>query len=191
MNEARSRDFLKERAERAKVLRAEIARHDELYYVQDAPELEDAEYDKLYRELQEIEEAYPDLATPDSPTVRVRGTPKAEFRKIVHAVPMQSLDNALNIEELRAFHQRALKALGSHDAVSWVCEPKIDGLAVSLLYENGVFKSGSTRGDGVTGEDVTQNLRTIRSLPLRLKICEAEPSRCVARSACRGRTSPR
>lgn len=165
MTQTRSLDFLKERAE---YLRLEIARNDELYYVQDAPQLEDAEYDKLYRELQEIEEVYPDLAAPDSPTARVRGAPRAEFRKVVHDAPMQSLDNALNVEELRAFRQKALKALDGQEA-AWVCEPKIDGLAVSLLYEDGIFKSGSTRGDGVTGEDVTQNLRTIRSLPLRLK----------------------
>ena len=159
------RDEAKKRAE---YIRLEIARNDELYYVQDAPQLEDYEYDKLYRELQEIEETYPDLATPDSPTVRVRGAPRSEFRKVVHAAPMQSLDNALNVEELRSFHQKAIKALDGHE-VSWVCEPKIDGLAISLIYEDGVFKSGSTRGDGVTGEDVTQNIRTIRSLPLRLK----------------------
>ena len=160
---------------RAQELRGIIAENDELYYVLDSPKLEDHEYDALYRELQRIEEQYPELATSDSPTVRVRGAPRSEFRKFVHEVPMQSLDNALDICELEAFFARTAKALSQLDQpdapepASWVCEPKLDGLAVSLIYEDGLLTVGSTRGDGVVGEDVTQNIRTIRSLPLRLK----------------------
>ncbi len=158
-------------ARRAEELRREIARHEYLYYVMDSPEIEDRAYDLLLRKLGEIEKAYPGLLVPDSPNVRVMGEPRGEFRKVIHANPMQSLDNALDLDELRAFYDRVAKALDreSADGLAWVCEPKIDGLAVSLIYENGVLKTGSTRGDGVTGEEVTQNLRTIRSLPLRLQ----------------------
>ena len=154
---------------RAEELRRIIAENDELYYVLDTPQLEDHEYDALYRELLQIEEQHPELATPDSPTVRVRGAPRSEFCRVVHESPMQSLDNALSADELEGFFTRTTKAFETTDAVSWVCEPKLDGLAVSLIYENGVLSTGSTRGDGIVGEDVTQNIRTIRSLPLRLK----------------------
>ncbi|MDR1915349.1 MAG: NAD-dependent DNA ligase LigA [Synergistaceae bacterium] len=155
---------------RAEFLRREIAANDELYYVLDSPVIEDHEYDALLRELAEIERAYPELITPDSPNAHVRGTARAEFRKFAHTVPMQSLDNALNRSELESFFERTARALsdGSYE-ISWVCEPKIDGLAVSLIYANGVLETGSTRGDGMVGEDVTHNIRTIKSLPLRLK----------------------
>ena len=154
---------------RAEFLREEIAANDELYYVLDSPRIEDHEYDSMLRELSAIEEAYPDLLTPDSPNMRVRGAPRNEFRKFAHVSPMLSLDNALGAEELDAFFERVSKTLGSDGEVSWVCEPKIDGLAVSLIYSDGVLETGSTRGDGMVGEDVTQNIRTIKSLPLRLK----------------------
>lgn len=156
-------------AKRVEELRRAIARNDELYYILDSPEIEDHEYDRLYRELQDLEEKHPELATPDSPTMRVRGAPRSEFRKVVHETPMQSLDNALDLSEMEAFYARAMKSIGEDEAVCWLCEPKLDGLAVSLIYEDGILKTASTRGDGVTGEDVTQNIRTIRSLPLRLK----------------------
>jgi DNA ligase (NAD+) len=153
---------------RAAELRGEIARHDELYYALDAPVIQDSEYDALLGELASIEAKYPELLTADSPTSRVRGAPRAEFKKVVHTSPMQSLDNALDEGELAAFFDRTSKSLGEAD-FRWLCEPKIDGLAVSLIYNDGVFETASTRGDGTTGEDVTRNVRTIRTLPLRLK----------------------
>lgn len=159
---------MEEACVQAETLKREIAKNDELYYVLDAPAIEDYEYDRLYRALQEIEEAYPELATPDSPTMRVRGAPRSEFRRVVHETPMQSLDNALDAAELRSFCEKAAKNL-ERDSLVWTCEPKLDGLAVSLIYEEGVLQIASTRGDGTVGEDVTQNIRTIRSLPLRLK----------------------
>ncbi|MCL2684767.1 MAG: NAD-dependent DNA ligase LigA, partial [Synergistaceae bacterium] len=152
---------------RAGELRRTIARHDELYYVQDSPEIEDHEYDALLRELADIETAYPGLLTPDSPNLRVRGAPGTGFRKVVHDIPMQSLDNALDRGELAAFFDRAGKSLDEGSA--WVCEPKIDGLAVSVIYYDGLLVTASTRGDGLVGEDVTQNIRTIKSLPQSMK----------------------
>lgn len=152
---------------RASELRAELAKHARLYYEQDAPEISDFEYDRLMRELQDIERERPDLVTADSPTHRIGGAPRAGFVKVIHAAPMMSLENALDRAELASFYAKLCEAL--HETkVQVLCEPKIDGLAVSLVYENGVFTRGSTRGDGKTGEDVTANLRTIRTLPLRL-----------------------
>lgn len=158
---------LEQAGRRAEELRREIAVNDHLYYVMDTPQIQDYEYDQLLRELEAIETTYPELLTVDSPNMRVRGAPRSEFVKVVHAEPMQSLDNALNVEELENFFIRATKLLGDREA-SWVCEPKIDGLAVSLVYEDGILQMASTRGDGQVGEEVTQNIRTIRSLPLRL-----------------------
>lgn len=152
---------------RAEELRAELNRHAKLYYEQDSPEISDFQYDSLMRELQGIEAERPELLTPDSPTHRVGGAPREGFVKISHAVPMMSLDNALNREELASFYEKLCQSLGA-DSVPVLCEPKIDGLAVSLVYEDGVFVGGSTRGDGHIGEDVTANLRTIRTMPLRL-----------------------
>ncbi|MDR3332812.1 MAG: NAD-dependent DNA ligase LigA [Synergistaceae bacterium] len=165
---------IEDASKRAEELRREIAIDDDLYYVRDSPVIEDHEYDRLLRELEAIEAEHPELITADSPTTRVRGAPRSEFRKVVHAHPMQSLDNALDSGELVSFFDRALKSLREGGAIpsgdpEWVCEPKVDGLAISLLYEDGVLQTGSTRGDGAVGEDVTQNIRTIRSLPLRLK----------------------
>jgi len=151
-------------------LRGEITRHNYLYYVLDSPEATDAEYDRLMRRLQELEERFPSLVTADSPTQRVGAAPLAAFGTVRHTVPMLSLNNAFSGEEIREFDARVKKNLGLSldEKIEYVAEPKMDGLAVELVYENGVFARGSTRGDGYTGEDVTQNLRTIRSIPLRL-----------------------
>lgn len=157
-----------EAAERAAFLRAEIERHNHAYYVLDAPTIPDAEYDKLFRELQELEAAHPELASLDSPTRRVGAAPLAIFPPVRHRVPMLSLNNAFAAAEVTAFDQRVRDALETAGAVDYAVEPKFDGLAISLTYEHGVFVRGATRGDGATGEDVTPNLRTIRSIPLRL-----------------------
>lgn len=153
---------------RIETLRSEIRRHDYLYYVQDQPEIADVEYDRLMRELQALEAAHPELIAADSPTQRVGGQPAEGFRVVEHTVPMLSLANAFDEAELRAFDERVRKKLGP-DPVEYVCELKFDGLAVSLTYQGGEFLQGATRGDGFRGEDVTHNLRTIRSLPLRLR----------------------
>jgi DNA ligase (NAD+) len=155
-------------AARAAFLRAEIERHNQAYYVLDAPTLPDVEYDKLFRELQEIEAVHPELLTPDSPTQRVGGAPLPEFRQVLHSTPMLSLNNAFSAEEVAAFDRRCREGLGV-ECVDYACEPKFDGLAITLRYEDGMFVQGATRGDGYTGEDVTHNLRTIRNIPLRLK----------------------
>lgn len=149
-------------------LRKEISRHDHLYYVLDRPEIEDDHYDRLIRELKGLEEEYPEFQSADSPTRRVGGEPLSSFEKVTHSEPMLSLDNALDISELGAFFRRVRQSLGSGD-IEYICEHKIDGLAVSLFYRDGRFVRGATRGDGRTGEDVTSNLRTIRSLPLALQ----------------------
>jgi DNA ligase (NAD+) len=153
---------------RAAILRAEIERHNEAYYRHDAPTIPDAEYDKLFRELQALEVKHPVLMTPDSPTQRVGAAPLKEFPSRLHGVPMLSLNNAFEPAEVEAFDQRVRDGLESIAAVDYAVEPKFDGLAISLTYENGVFICGATRGDGATGEEVTPNLRTLRCLPLRL-----------------------
>ncbi len=144
-----------------------IERHNRLYYVEDAPEVTDAEYDALFRELQELEAGHPELRTPDSPTQRVGAAPLAEFGEVRHRTPMLSIGNAFDEEEVRAFDKRVRENLGVEE-VEYAVEPKFDGLAVSLTYRDGVFAQGATRGDGTTGEDVTANLRTVRSIPLKL-----------------------
>jgi DNA ligase (NAD+) len=149
-------------------LRDEIRRHDELYYVEASPEISDREYDQLLEDLQKLEEAHPELITPDSPTQRVGGRPAEGFPQVVHTRRMLSLDNSYNIDELRAFDERCQR-LAEGRALEYVAELKIDGLSLSLLYENGLLARGVTRGDGRIGEDVTQNARTIRSVPLRLR----------------------
>ena len=154
---------------RIEELKKEIERHNYLYYVLDQPEITDEEYDRLLKELKKLEESFPEFASPDSPTQRVGGRPREEFSKVVHEVPMLSLENAFSKDELRQFFMRAENLLGM-EIPSYCCEPKIDGLAVSLVYENGVFVGGSTRGDGIIGEDVSENLKTIRSVPLRLRV---------------------
>lgn len=163
--------------ERTQKLREEIAKHDYLYYVLDAPVISDAEYDRLVRELLELERQYPEVVTPDSPTQRVGGEPLPYFGTVDHGIPMLSLANAFSLEELRDFDRRVRAAVAGIDEpearnakIEYVVEPKIDGLSVALLYENGVFVRGATRGDGFTGEDITTNLKTVRSIPLRLGI---------------------
>lgn len=161
-------------------LREHIRRHDYLYYVLGKPEISDSEYDRLFRELQELEERYPSLLTSDSPTQRVGGKPLEQFVKVKHDRPMLSLDSVLDIDEVQAFDKRVRREL-EVDQVDYAVEPKYDGLSVELVYEEGVFVRGSTRGDGVTGEDVTVNLRTIRSLPLHLRHQPTLPNRIVVR----------
>jgi DNA ligase (NAD+) len=158
-------------AERSRILdlRRAIEKHDRLYYVEDAPEIDDAEYDALMRELRALEEKHPELADPASPTQRVSGQPKAGFRTVQHQVPLLSLDNAFDAEELRAFDRRVRRGLGALGAPSpYIVELKIDGLTVALTYRNGVLTEAATRGDGLTGEDITANIRTLRSIPLRI-----------------------
>ena len=160
--------------EEVALLRNKIHRHDYLYYVKDSPEIPDREYDSLYHRLKELEGKYPECVTADSPTQRVGGKVDERFRKVVHPVPMLSLDNTFNVDEVRAFHQRVVKALPDieESSIEYVVELKFDGLAVALTYENGKLVRGATRGDGVQGEDVTANLKTIRSIPLEIS---AEP----------------
>ncbi|MGH2463681.1 MAG: NAD-dependent DNA ligase LigA [Candidatus Limnocylindria bacterium] len=162
----------KRAAGRAVALRAAIDDANHRYYVLDAPTIDDAEYDRLLRELEELEAAHPELRTPDSPTQRVGAAPAAGFAEVRHAVPMLSLANAFGADELRGFDARVRRGLGLTDgdpAVRYVCELKIDGLAVSLRYEGRSFVRGATRGEGYSGEDVTPNLRTIRAIPLTLR----------------------
>jgi DNA ligase (NAD+) len=154
-------------ASRAAELRREIEHHNYLYYVNDAPEISDAEFDRLFRELQELERRYPSLATPDSPTQRVGAKVEGDFAPVEHAQPMLSLNNAFSEEEVAAFDRRVREGLGL-EQVEYAAEPKFDGLAISITFEDGLLTVGATRGDGYTGEDVTANLRTIRSIPLRL-----------------------
>lgn len=150
-------------------LREQLNRHNHLYYVLDDPSIPDAEYDRLLRLLQKLEADYPSLQTPDSPTQRVGGEPLKEFDSVVHEVPMLSLDNAFSDDELLEFHRRTTERLKLAGPFSYVCEPKLDGVAVSLLYQNGILIRGATRGDGFTGEDITENVRTINSIPLKLQ----------------------
>lgn len=152
---------------RAEQLRKEIRHHNHLYYVLDQPELSDAEYDALYRELLRLEEQFPELVSPDSPTRRVGGQPLKAFGQVRHRIPLLSLDNAFNAEELRAFDGRVRQNLGG-EKMEYMVEAKIDGLAVALTYEQGRLVQGATRGDGEVGEDITENLKTIRTLPLEL-----------------------
>jgi len=148
-------------------LRRLIEHHNHRYHVLDSPEISDAEYDALMRELITLEESHPELITSDSPTQRVGAAPLPEFAPMVHRIPLLSIDNVMNREELAAFHERVVKWLGQ-DRIDYCCEPKLDGLAVELVYDKGVFVRGGTRGDGSVGEDVSANLRTIKSIPLRL-----------------------
>jgi len=158
---------------RAQKLRQEIERHNRLYYVEDAPSITDAEYDKLFGELQALEAEHPNLVTPDSPTQRVGGTPLPHFDEVRHRTPMLSIANAFDEEEVRAFDKRVRQAVGA-DAIDYAAEPKFDGLAVSLVYRDGVLAQAATRGDGTVGENVTANLRTIRSIPLKIAGAELE-----------------
>ncbi|MGH8093943.1 MAG: NAD-dependent DNA ligase LigA, partial [Chthoniobacterales bacterium] len=153
---------------RMAALRSEIEEHNRRYYEEAAPTISDREYDRLYRELVELEGRYPQFARPDSPTKRVGGGPLKAFSQIAHRVPMLSLDNTYSEEEVAAFYRRVEKLL-PNEKIPMVVEPKVDGVAVSLLYEEGRLRYAATRGDGTTGDDITQNIRTIRSLPKQLK----------------------
>lgn len=162
-------------ARQVEELRNQIRRHDHLYYVENRPEITDQQYDELFAELKALEAKHPELVTPDSPTQRVAGRPLGEFATVRHTIPMLSIDNTYNADELRAFDERVRKQLGPVD-YDYVVELKIDGLAVSLRYEHGVLTTGATRGDGEVGDDVTTNIRTIRSVPLRLRDDENVPA---------------
>lgn len=169
---------LMESEERVAVLRDEIAAHNHAYYVMDKPSISDKAYDALYQELVAIENTYPELIVSDSPTQRVGGTVLPGFEKVSHDTPMLSLSNAFNQEDLLNFDQRIKKL--TDKPIQYMCELKIDGLAVSLRYENGEFIRGATRGDGVVGEDITENLRTVKAIPLRLR----EPYSFEVRGEC-------
>ena len=171
---------------RVEALRRAINYHNYRYYVLDSPEISDEEYDALMRELRRLEEQYPELITPDSPTQRVGGKPAEKFRKVQHPVPMLSLQDVFSQEELRAWRDRVYRMLTPEEIakLEYVVEPKIDGLTVVLHYDHGLFVLGATRGDGFTGEDVTANLRTVKSLPLRIPVVEDSieaPPRLVVR----------
>ena len=150
-------------------LRTTLRHHEYLYHVMDTPEIPDAEYDRLMRELRELEAQHPELITPDSPTQRVGAAPLASFSQIRHEVPMLSLDNVFDEESFLAFNKRVQDRLKNTDNLTYCCELKLDGLAVSILYENGLLVQAATRGDGATGEDITSNVRTIRAIPLKLR----------------------
>jgi len=157
-----------EARKRLEQLREEINYHDYRYYTLDDPEISDAQYDRLMRELQELESQFPELISPDSPSQRVGAPPLTVFETITHTISMLSLDNAFNEGELKEYDNRVKRFLSSKETVEYISEPKLDGLAVELVYENGMFTMGSTRGDGFSGENITINLRTIKTIPLRL-----------------------
>ncbi|HEX8491072.1 MAG TPA: hypothetical protein VF626_08640, partial [Chthoniobacterales bacterium] len=153
---------------RVAALRREIEEHNRRYYQEAAPTISDREYDKLYRELSDLETRFPELAAPDSPTQHVGGEPLKAFAQIAHRVPMLSLDNTYSEEEVKDFYRRMERLLPNRK-IPVVIEPKVDGVAVSLLYEKGELRYAATRGDGTEGDDITQNIRTIRAVPKHLK----------------------
>ncbi|MGA1384049.1 MAG: NAD-dependent DNA ligase LigA [Steroidobacteraceae bacterium] len=155
--------------QRAAELRRDIEHHNYRYYILDDPEIPDAEWDRLLQALRELEERYPELITPESPTQRVGATPTDEFAEVRHRLPMLSLDNAFTEEDLKNFDRRVRERLGVSEDIEYSAEPKLDGLAISITYERGILVRAATRGDGTTGEDVTANVRTIRSVPLQLR----------------------
>lgn len=165
---------------RIEQLRKKLNHHNYCYYALDDPNISDAEYDRLFRELQKLESEHPELITPDSPTQRVGSAALSAFQQITHAVPMLSLDNVFNYDELIAFDERIQQKLKINTTIDFVCEPKLDGLAISLTYENGVLVSAATRGDGRVGEDVTRNVCTIKSIPHHLYATDY-PRRCEIR----------
>lgn len=169
--------------QRLQSLRQELNLHAHRYYVLDDPILADAEYDRLFQELLALEQQHPELITPDSPSQRVGGAPLAQFRTVPHTIPMLSLENAFDGDALVEFEERLFRFLQSREPITYVTEPKLDGLAVELVYEDGLFSIGSTRGDGVAGEDITNNLKTIAAIPLRLLTPEgmAPPTRLEVR----------
>lgn len=155
--------------QRVQQLRQQLRKASYAYYVMDAPVMPDEVYDRLYRELQELESQYPQLISPDSPTQRVGETPASQFVSVRHNIPLYSLENAFNIEEFATWQERWLR-MSPSEPVEYVCELKIDGSALALTYENGILVRGATRGDGIAGEEITQNVKTIRSIPLRLNL---------------------
>src|ERR1700734_139180 len=155
----------KDADKKIEALREKIRHHEYLYYVLDQPEISDAEFDKLMRQLKDVEAEHPELLTADSPTQRVGGKPREGFVKVRHSSPMLSLDNTYNEDELRDWERRVHELTGRQE-VDYVCELKLDGMSLALVYEDGKLARGVTRGDGTTGEDVTLNVRTVRSIPL-------------------------
>src|SRR5579864_2876609 len=155
----------KDVAKKIEALREKIRHHEHLYYVLDSPEISDTDFDKLMQELQQLEAEHPTLVTLDSPTQRVGGKPREGFVKVRHSAPMLSLDNTYNEDELRAWERRVHELSGRKD-VDYICELKLDGMSLALVYEDGKLVRGVTRGDGSIGEDVTLNIRTVRSIPL-------------------------
>ena len=169
---------------RIEALRSEIERHNRLYYQEDSPEIPDAEYDLLFKELKDLEEEHPELFRPDSPTQRVGAEPVVKFEAVTHRSPMLSLDNGFKSEDIVDFDARIKRFLGSSDPVAYLAEPKIDGVAVELVYEAGRLVQASTRGNGLVGEDVTANIKTIINVPLDLM--GAPPAR-AGEAGCPGR----
>src|SRR5215472_1093609 len=157
----------KQAAKRIAQLQEDIRKHDRLYYEEAAPIISDREYDRLYQELVDLETQFPDLVTPDSPTQHVGGKPLEAFAQIMHRVPMLSLDNTYSEKEIANFYARMARLL-SNEKIPVVIEPKVDGVAVSLLYEGGKLRYAATRGDGRVGDDITQNIKTIRTVPERM-----------------------
>src|SRR5579863_6157322 len=166
-------------------LRDQLRYHEHRYYVEDDPEISDFEFDKLMRRLQDLESGHPELVTPDSPTQRVGGQPSVAFPKVRHSSPMISLDNTYSVDELKDFDRR-VRELSGREKVDYVAELKLDGLSMALTYENGVLVRGVTRGDGMEGEDVTPNVKTIRSVPLRIDAGKLEPIGRAPRFEVRG-----
>ncbi|MCP3985443.1 MAG: NAD-dependent DNA ligase LigA, partial [bacterium] len=174
---------MKSAGRRLRALVDDLNRHLRLYHGEDAPEISDAEYDRRFRELQALEAAHPELIPADSPTYRVGAPPAEGFATVPHRVPMLSLDNAMDADEMRAFEERIRRALDREGPVAFLAEPKLDGAGVELVYEAGAFAVGSTRGDGRKGEDVTANLRQLGSIPMHLA---GDPARHPARLSVRG-----
>ncbi|MCK5620321.1 MAG: NAD-dependent DNA ligase LigA, partial [Candidatus Krumholzibacteria bacterium] len=157
-------------------LRREIDEHNYRYYVLARPTISDADYDRLMRQLLEIEQAFPEFRSPDSPTQRVGAAPQSGFEVVTRGRPMLSLENATDADEVRAWRERLVRAVGESGGTDYVCEPKMDGVAIELIYEDGLLVRGLTRGDGVSGEDITENVRTIRAIPLRLHAGSVVPA---------------
>src|SRR5262249_8771524 len=155
-------------ARRIAQLRDEVRGHDRRYYEEAAPTISDREYDQLYKQLVDLEKAFPELVTPDSPTQRVGGQPLHAFEQVQHLVPMLSLDNTYSEDEVANFYKRITKLMPTEN-IPVVIEPKVDGVAVSVMYENGKLKYAATRGDGFVGDDITQNIKTIKSVPHQLR----------------------
>src|SRR5271169_5552498 len=172
-------------AKRIEKLREELRRHEYLYYVQDEPEISDVKFDRMLEDLKRLEAEHPQLITPDSPTQRVGGSPRKGFETRQHSPAMMSLDNTYSTEELADFDRR-VRELSGREKVDYVTEHKFDGLSISLIYEGGVLTRGVTRGDGTTGEEVTANVRTIRSIPLRVDAGELKKLRMPLNFEVRG-----